>query len=59
MASKKKKNRRIIALECVETGMRAYITEKNVINTTDKIELMKFNSRLRKHTLHKEIQKLK
>lgn len=40
MAGKKKKrNRRIIGLECVETGMRIYVTEKNVINTPDKMTL--------------------
>ncbi len=59
MAKGKKKNRRLIALECTETGMRAYVSEKNVMNTPEKIELMKYNPRLRRHTLHKEVQKLK
>ena len=59
MAKKKKKNRRLIGLECTETGMRTYITQKNVVNSPDKIQLMKYNPKLRKHTLHKEVQRLK
>ncbi len=57
--AKKKGNRILIAMECAETGMRSYITEKNRVNSVDKIELKKYNPKLRKHTLHKEIQKLK
>ncbi len=56
---RKKRNRMLIGLECVETGIRTYITEKNKINTTEKLELMKFNPKLRKYTLHKEVTKLK
>lgn len=59
MAKGKKDKRRLIALECTETGMRTYVSEKNVINTPGKLELMKYNPKLRKHTLHKEVQKLK
>ncbi|AHB40217.1 MAG: plastid/chloroplast ribosomal protein L33 [uncultured bacterium] len=57
--AKKKGNRLLIGLECTETGMRSYISQKNRINTTDKVELMKYNPRLRKHTLHKEVLRLK
>ncbi|MBU0534882.1 50S ribosomal protein L33 [Patescibacteria group bacterium] len=57
--AKKKGNRILIAMECTETGMRSYITEKNRVNSTEKIELKKYNPKLRKHTLHKEVQKLK
>lgn len=57
--AKKKGNRFIIGLECTETGMRSYITEKNRINTSEKIQMMKYNPKLRKHTLHKEVQRLK
>jgi large subunit ribosomal protein L33 len=57
--AKKKGNRILIALECTETGMRTYVTQKNKMNTTEKLQLMKYNPKLRKHTLHKEIQKLK
>ena len=57
--AKKKGNRLIVGLECTETGMRSYVTQKNRINTTEKVELMKYNPKLRKHTLHKEVQRLK
>ncbi len=57
--AKKKGNRMIIGLECTETGRRTYVTQKNRINTTEKVELMKYNPKLRKHTLHKEVQRLK
>ena len=57
--AKKKGNRILIALECTETGIRTYITQKNKINSPDKIQVMKFNPKLRKHTLHKEVQRLK
>jgi large subunit ribosomal protein L33 len=57
--AKKKGNRILIALECTETGMRSYITQKNKINTPDKLEIKKFNPKLKKHTVHKEVQKLK
>lgn len=55
----KKGNRLLIALECTETGMRTYVTQKNKINSPDKLQLMKFNPKLRRSTLHKEVQKLK
>jgi len=57
--AKKKGNRVLIGLECTETGMRSYITVKNRVNTTEKLSLMKYSSKLKKHTLHKEVQKLK
>lgn len=43
-----------ITLECTETGDRNYITTKNPRNNTERIELMKYSPRLRKHTLHRE-----
>jgi large subunit ribosomal protein L33 len=57
--AKKKGNRFLIGMECTESGKRSYVTEKNRINSEGKLELMKYNPLLRKHTLHKEIQKLK
>lgn len=57
--AKKKGNRQLIALECTESGDRMYVTEKNRINSPDKLQLMKFNKKLRKRTLHKEVQRLK
>ncbi|MBP7928080.1 50S ribosomal protein L33 [Patescibacteria group bacterium] len=59
MAKKKKGNRILIGLECTETGMRTYVTQKNKMNTTDKLQLKKYNPKLRRHTLYKEVTKLK
>lgn len=59
LVAKKKGNRILIALQCTQTGDRAYVTQKNKINSVDKLSLMKYNKRLRKRTLHKEVQKLK
>ena len=57
--AKKKGNRILIGLECTETGKRSYVTQKNRINMDGKLEIMKYNPKLRKHTLHKEVQRLK
>jgi large subunit ribosomal protein L33 len=43
-----------ITLACTETGDRNYITTKNKRNNPDRIELMKYSPRLKKHTLHRE-----
>ncbi|OGC45983.1 50S ribosomal protein L33 [candidate division WWE3 bacterium RBG_19FT_COMBO_34_6] len=59
MAKKKKGNRILIGLECTVSGIRTYITQKNKLNSPDKLEIMKYNPKLRKYTLHKEITKLK
>ncbi len=59
MASKKKGNRVLIGLACEETGLRAYVTEKNRINTRDKLRLKKYNPLLNKHTWFSEVKKLK
>jgi large subunit ribosomal protein L33 len=51
-------NREYVFLECTETGMRYYRTEKRVKGMgVKKIELKKYNSKLRKHTVHKERKK--
>jgi large subunit ribosomal protein L33 len=57
--AKKKGNRVLIGLECTETHLRTYVTQKNRINTTEKLQIMKYNPKLKKHTLHKEVQRLK
>ncbi len=49
-------------LECTEhkttgmPGMSRYITTKNRKNTTERIELKKYNPVLKKYTVHKEIK---
>ena len=58
----KRGNRIQVILECTEhkgtglPGMSRYITTKNRKNTTERIELKKYNAVLKKMTLHKEIK---
>jgi len=58
----KRGNRIQVILECTEhkatglAGMSRYITTKNRKNTTERIELKKYNPILKKMTLHKEIK---
>lgn len=58
----KKGNRIQVILECTEhktsgvPGMSRYITTKNRKNTTARLELKKYNSFLKKVTVHKEIK---
>lgn len=43
-----------VILECTETGDRNYITTKNKKNNPERLELMKYSPRLKRHTLHRE-----
>ena len=58
----KKGNRVQVILECTEhkesglPGMSRYITKKNKKNTTERLELKKYNQVLKKVTVHKEIK---
>ncbi|MXV16996.1 50S ribosomal protein L33 [Hufsiella ginkgonis] len=58
----KKGNRVQVILECTEhkesgmPGMSRYITKKNKKNTTNRLELKKFNPVLKRVTVHKEIK---
>ena len=62
MAKKAKGDRVRVILECTEQkasgvpGMSRYITTKNRKNTTERLELKKFNPYLKKYTIHKEIK---
>ena len=57
MARKTKDVRLKIILECTEApGTSRYSTVKNRRNTSGRLELKKYNPKLRKHTLHKEIK---
>ena len=62
MAQQAKVNRVPVILECTEhkdsgmPGTSRYITTKNRKNTTQRLELMKYNPILKKMTLHKEIK---
>ena len=58
----KKGTRFQVILECTEhkdsgmSGTSRYITTKNKKNTPDRMELKKYNSVLRRMTVHKEIK---
>lgn len=58
----KKGNRIQVILECTEhkdsgkPGTSRYITTKNRQNSPDRLELRKYNSILKKVTVHKEIK---
>jgi large subunit ribosomal protein L33 len=62
MAKKSKGNRIQVILECTEhkasgvPGTSRYITTKNKKNTSERIELKKYNSVLKRVTVHKEIK---
>ncbi|CAJ1004509.1 MULTISPECIES: 50S ribosomal protein L33 [Bacillales] len=43
-----------ITLACTECGERNYISTKNKRTTTERVELKKYCSRDKKHTLHRE-----
>jgi large subunit ribosomal protein L33 len=52
--AKKAEHREIIRLVCTEDARSIYTTTKNKQKTKDRVELMKYNPFLRKHTLHRE-----
>lgn len=60
--AKSKGNRIQVILECTEhkdsgqAGTSRYVTMKNRKNTTERMEVKKYNPILNKHTVHKEIK---
>ncbi|MBI2600994.1 50S ribosomal protein L33 [Candidatus Daviesbacteria bacterium] len=50
----KKGNRILTGLQCSVCKIKNYTTEKNVINTKDKLALSKFCQHCRKQTSHNE-----
>ena len=58
----KKGNRVQVIMECTEhknsglAGTSRYITTKNKKNTSERLELKKFNPIMKKMTIHKEIK---
>jgi large subunit ribosomal protein L33 len=58
----KKGNRIQVILECTEhktsgvAGTSRYITTKNRKNTTERLELRKYNPILKRYTIHREIK---
>jgi large subunit ribosomal protein L33 len=49
-----KGKRPLFELECSECKKRNYISNRNVAETKEKLELKKYCSKCRKHTIHKE-----
>ena len=45
-----------IKLESTAGTGHFYTTTKNKKKTTERLELMKYNPKLRKHTLHREVK---
>lgn len=62
MSKKSKGDRVQVVLECTEmkesglSGTSRYITTKNKKNTTERLELKKYNPILKRMTVHKEIK---
>jgi len=60
--AKKKGNRIQIILECTEhkdsglPGTSRYISTKNRKNTSERLEIKKYNPIMKKYTIHKEIK---
>ncbi len=47
-------NRVKVTLECTECKERNYITMKSKVNDRERLEMKKYCSRQRTHTVHKE-----
>jgi large subunit ribosomal protein L33 len=54
--SKKKGNVAVVTLQCIIDGKHRQQTLKNTRNTTEPLELRKYNPNLRKHTIHREVK---
>jgi len=50
----KKENRQYKTLVCSECKMENYRVEKNIKNTTEKLELNRYCPKCKRHTVHKE-----
>lgn len=54
----KKEQRLLLALVCTVCKSQNYVTNRNKINTPEKLALKKYCPRCKKHTPHKESSKL-
>lgn len=54
----KKEQRILIALVCTTCKTQNYITKKNKLNDKEKLVMKKYCRRCKKHTEHKETEKL-
>ena len=57
MAKKNNTKRKLVGLVSEESGVRAYYTKKNTMNTPDKLSLKKYDPILRKHVVFTETKK--
>lgn len=57
MAKKNNTKRKLVGLVSEESGIRAYYTKKNTMNTPDKLSLRKYDPVLRKHVVFTETKK--
>lgn len=55
----KKTSRILLHLVCTKCKNQNYITQKNKMNTTDKLGVKKYCKKCKEHTDHKESTKLK
>lgn len=54
----KKGSRVLFGLVCEVCGKQNYVSEKNKVNTTEAIKLMKYCNQCKKTVVHKERKKL-
>ena len=54
----KKEQRILVGLICTECKKQNYVTERSKLNTPEKLKLTKYCRSCRKHTEHKETNKL-
>lgn len=59
MAKKKGGARVMVGLVCMVCGNRNYVSERNKINTEEKLKLEKYCKHCQKKVEHKEVAKLK
>lgn len=57
MAKKNNTKRKLVGLVSEESGVRAYYTKKNTMNTPEKLSLRKYDPVKRKHVLFVETKK--
>lgn len=55
--AKKTDKRKLVGMVSEESGHRTYYTVKNTQNTPDKLQLRKYDPKLRKHVLYVETKK--
>lgn len=55
--AKKSTKRKVLGMVSEESGNRVYYTRKNTMNTPDKLELRKYDPKLRRHVLFTETKK--